>query len=144
MKVHEIMTKDLTSVESDIPIRELIFVLDNSRMPNVPIVDDEGKLVGIISEKDLIRAALPGYFEMLHSASFIPDMDQLARKLADIADEPISRYMRPDPLHVSHEDDVLQAADLILRQGVKNLPVVDGEMHLIGRVKRIDLLKHFV
>jgi CBS domain-containing protein len=144
MKVREIMTKDLTAVEPDIPIRELIFVLDSSRMPNVPIVDDEGRLVGLISEKDLIRAALPGYFEMLHSASFIPDMDQLARKLADIADEPISEYMRSEPLHVSGEDDVLQAADLILRQGLKNLPVVDSEMHLIGRVKRIDLLKHFV
>ena len=144
MKVREIMTKDLTAVEPDIPIRELIFVLDSSRMPNVPIVDDEGRLVGLISEKDLIRAALPGYFEMLHSASFIPDMDQLARELADIADEPISEYMRSEPLHVSGEDDVLQAADLILRQGLKNLPVVDSEMHLIGRVKRIDLLKHFV
>jgi CBS domain-containing protein len=144
MKVREIMTKDLTSVEPDIPIRELIFILDNSRMPNVPIVDDEGKLIGIISEKDVIRAALPGYFEMLHSASFIPDMNQLARKLAEIADDPISGYMRSSPLHVTEQDDVLQAADLIIRQGLKNLPVVDGEMHLIGRVKRIDLLKHFV
>jgi CBS-domain-containing membrane protein len=144
MKVREIMTKDLTSVESDIPVRELIFILDNARMPNIPIVDDEGKLVGIISEKDVIRAALPGYFEMLHSASFIPDMNQLARKLAEIANDPISGYMRDDPLHVTEQDDVLQAADLIIRQGLKNLPVVDAQMHLIGRVKRIDLLKHFV
>lgn len=144
MKVRDIMTKDLTSVEPDIPIRELIFILDNARMPNVPIVDEEGKLVGIISEKDLIRAALPGYFEMLHSASFIPDMNQLARKLAEIAEDPISGYMKSTPLHVTEQDDLLQAADLIIRQGLKNLPVVDGDMHLVGRVKRIDLLKHFV
>ena len=144
MKVRDIMTKDLTSVEPDIPIRELIFILDNARMPNVPIVDEEGKLVGIISEKDLIRAALPGYFEMLHSASFIPDMNQLARKLAEIAEDPISGYMKSTPLHVTEQDDLLQAADLIIRQGLKNLPVVDADMHLVGRVKRIDLLKHFV
>ena len=144
MKVRDIMTKDLTSVEPDIPIRELIFILDNARMPNVPIVDEEGKLVGIISEKDLIRAALPGYFEMLHSASFITDMNQLARKLAEIAEDPISGYMKSTPLHVTEQDDLLQAADLIIRQGLKNLPVVDADMHLVGRVKRIDLLKHFV
>ena len=67
MKVREIMTRDLTAVEKDIPVRELIFILNNAEMPNVPVVDEEGRLTGFISEKDLIRAALPGYFEMLHS-----------------------------------------------------------------------------
>lgn len=144
MKVREIMTKDLTAVEMDIPVRELIFILDNAEMPNVPVVDDEGRLIGFISEKDLIRAALPGYFEMLHSASFIPDMNQLASKLTQIADEPIERYVRTEVLSVTEEDDDLQAADLIIRKGVKNVPVVDGDGRLIGRVRRIDLLRHLL
>ena len=141
MKVREIMTRDLTSVEKDIPVRELIFVLDNAEMPNVPVVDDENRLIGFISEKDLIRAALPGYFEMLHSASFIPDMNQLAGKLEQIADEPIEKYMSENAMSVTEEDDDLRAADLIIRKGVKNLPVVDDAGHLIGRVRRIDLLR---
>ena len=144
MKVREIMTKDLTAVERDVPVRELIFILDNAEMPNVPVVDDEGVLIGFISEKDLIRAALPGYFEMLHSASFIPDMNQLASKLAEIADEPLEKYMRSDVLSVTEQDDDLRAADLIIRKGVKNVPVVDGEGRLVGRVRRIDLLRHFL
>jgi len=144
MKVREIMTRDLTAVERDVPVRELIFILDNAEMPNVPVVDDEGVLIGIISEKDLIRAALPGYFEMLHSASFIPDMNQLTSKLAEIANEPLKKYMRPDVLSVTEEDDDLRAADLIIRKGVKNVPVVDGMGRLVGRVRRIDLLRHFL
>ena len=144
MKVSEIMTRDLTSVESDIPVRELIFILDNAEMPNVPVVDDDGRLTGFISEKDLIRAALPGYFEMLHSASFIPDMNQLAKKLAQIADEPIERFVRTTVLSVTLDDDDLQAADLIIRKGVKNLPVVDDDGRLVGRVRRIDLLRHLL
>ncbi|MFC2099618.1 HPP family protein [Candidatus Bipolaricaulota bacterium] len=144
MKVREIMTKDLTSVEKDMPVRELIFVLDNAEMPNVPVVDEENRLIGFISEKDLIRAALPGYFEMLHSASFIPDMNQLARKLDQIADEPIEKYMNQKVLSVTEEDDDLRAADLIIRKGVKNLPVVDDAGRLIGRVRRIDLLRRLL
>ncbi len=144
MKVREIMTKDLTAVEKDIPVRELIFILNNADMPNVPVVDDEGRLTGFISEKDLIRAALPGYFEMLHSASFIPDMNQLARKLAQIADEPIERFVRSHAMAVTEDDDDLQAADLIIRKGVKNVPVVDADGRLVGRVRRIDLLRHFI
>lgn len=144
MKVREIMTKDLTAVEKDIAVRELIFILDKAEMPNVPVVDDEGALIGFISEKDLIRAALPGYFEMLHSASFIPDMNQLAGKLAQIAEEPIEKYMRSNVLSVTEEDDDLRAADLIIRKGVKNLPVINDEGRLVGRVRRIDLLRHFL
>ncbi len=144
MKVSEIMTKDLTAVEKDIPVRELIFILNNAEMPNVPVVDEDGILTGFISEKDLIRAALPGYFEMLHSTSFIPDMNQLSRKLTQIADEPIERFIRTAVMSVSEDDDDLQAADLIIRKGVKNVPVVDADGRLVGRVRRIDLLRHFL
>ena len=144
MKVREIMTRDLTAVEKDVPVRELIFILENAEMPNMPVVGDDGSLIGFISEKDLIRAALPGYFEMLHSASFIPDMNQLATKLLQIAEEPIEKYMRTDVHYVTEDDDDLRAADLVIRQGVKNLPVVDAEGRLVGRVRRIDLLRHFL
>ena len=144
MKVREIMTRDLTAVENDIPVRELIFLLYNAEMPNVPVVDDDGRLTGFISEKDLIRAALPGYFEMLHSASFIPDMNQLAKKLEQIADQPIEKFMRHDVVSVTEDDDDLRAADLIIRKGVKNLPVIDADHRLVGRVRRIDLLRRLL
>ncbi|MBN1858682.1 CBS domain-containing protein [Candidatus Bipolaricaulota bacterium] len=143
MKVHEIMTRDLTSVESDVTIRELIFILDNARMPNIPVVNDANQLIGIISEKDLIRAALPGYFDMLHSASFIPDLNQMAKRLGAIIDDPAEKHMQRSVLHVLADDDVLQAADLIIRKDISNIPVVDGEGQLVGRVKRIDLLKPY-
>jgi len=144
VKVRDIMTKDLTAVEKDIPVRELIFILNNAEMPNVPVVDEDGKLIGFISEKDLIRAALPGYFEMLHSTSFIPDMNQLSRKLTQIADEPIDKFIQTTVMSVTEDDDDLQAADLIIRKGVKNVPVVDADGRLVGRVRRIDLLRHFL
>ncbi len=144
MRVREIMTKDLTAVEKDIPVRELIFILNSADMPSMPIVDDAGVLIGVISEKDLIRAALPGYFEMLHTTSFIPDFNQLSKKLAQIAHDPIERYMRTDVITISEDDDDLQAADIIIRKNLKNLPVVDKEGRLVGVVRRIDLLRHLL
>ena len=108
MKVREIMTRDLTAEEKTIPVRELIFILSSALMSNMPIVDEEGKLIGVISEKDLIKAALPGYFEMLHSTSFIPDMNQLAKKLVQIADDSIEKYMERDFICVEEDDDDLQ------------------------------------
>jgi len=144
MKVRQIMTKDLTSVEKDTSVKELIFILKNSELANMPVVNEEGKLIGVISEKDLIKAALPGYFDMLHSTSFIPDMNQLAKKLTQIADDPIEKYLHQDVILVREDDDDLQAADLIIRKNVKNLPVVDEEGRLVGLVKRINLLQHLL
>ncbi|MGD9675744.1 MAG: HPP family protein [Candidatus Bipolaricaulia bacterium] len=144
MNVREIMTKDLTAVESDTSVRDLIFILENAEMPGMPVVDDDGRLTGFISEKDLIRAALPGYFELLHSASFLPDLNQVAKKLTKIADDPISKYMRKDVFSVREDEDDLRASDLILRKDVMSVPVVDAAGRLVGRVRRIDLLRHFL
>ncbi len=144
MKVRDIMTKDLTSCEKDVSVRELIFILDSAGIPNIPIVDEEEKVIGYISEKDLIKAALPGYFEMLHTASFIPDLNQISKKLAQIADDPVEKYMQHDAIVVTEDDDDLQAADIIIRKGTKSLPVVDSEGRLVGKVKRIDLLHHLL
>jgi len=144
MKVRDIMTKDLTSCEKDASIRELIFILDSSGVPNVAIVDEEDKVIGFISEKDIIRACLPGYFDMLHTASFIPDMNQISKKLEQISNDPVEKHMRRDLIKVSEDDDDLQAAEIIIRKNVKNLPVVDKEGRLVGQVTRIDLLRHLV
>jgi CBS domain-containing protein len=144
MKVREIMTKDLTSCEKDVSVRELIFILDSAGIPNIPIVDEEEKVIGYISEKDLIKAALPGYFEMLHTTSFIPDLNQISKKLAQIADDPVEKYMQHNAIVVTEDDDDLQAADIIIRKGTKSLPVVDSEGRLVGKVKRIDLLHHLL
>jgi CBS domain-containing protein len=108
------------------------------------IVDEEDKVIGFISEKDIIRACLPGYFDMLHTASFIPDMNQISKKLEQISDDPVEKHMRRDIIMVGEDDDDLQAAEIIIRKNVKNLPVVDREGHLVGQVRRIDLLRHLV
>jgi len=144
MKVRDIMTKDLTSCEKDVSIRELIFILDSAGVPNMPIVDEEDKVIGFISEKDIIRACLPGYFDMLHTASFIPDMNQISKKLEQISDDPVEKYMQRDMIVVTEDDDDLQAAEVIIRKNIKNLPVIDKYGRLVGQVKRIDLLRHLL
>jgi len=144
MKVREIMTKDLTSCEKDVSVRELIFILDSARIPNIPVVDGEDKVIGYISEKDIIKAGLPSYYEMLHTTSFIPDMNQLSKKIMQIADDPIEKYMQNDAIVITEYDDTLQVADLVIRRGVKSVPVVDSERGLVGKVRRIDLLRHLL
>jgi len=144
MKAREIMRRDLTSVELDTPIAEVIYLMEQAGLSSLPVLDEEGVLVGIISERDLIRAALPGYLEMLHSASFLPNLNQLSQRLKEMASEPVSKYMHPDVISVRPEDEDLQIADTLIRNELKQLPVVDGEGHLVCVIRRIDLLYRLV
>ncbi|MGB9757338.1 MAG: HPP family protein [Candidatus Bipolaricaulaceae bacterium] len=140
MKVRDFVRRDLSAVERDTPVIQVIKLLDNSGLSSLPVVDEEGKVVGVISERDLIRALIPAYVDMLHSASFLPSLDRLAKKLREIGNHPVERYMTKEVV-VAHLDDTdLHVADLMLRKGLKQLPVVDEKGHLIGLVRRIDLL----
>jgi len=142
VKVSELMIKDLTSVESEDSMRILVETLEASETSSVPVTDEDSRLVGIISERDVLSAAVPKYMEMLHSASFMPNVDQLTVGLNRIADDPVSKHMSSKAISVQRDADDLQAADLMLRNKLRLLPVVDEDGRLVGIVRRVDLFKH--
>jgi len=74
VKAREFMRRDLTSVDLDTTVSHVIYLLH---------------VVGVISERDLIRAALPGYVDMLQSVAFLPSLNQLSRRLREIGDKPV-------------------------------------------------------
>lgn len=138
MKVKEIMTKDLTAAEPTMTVRELIELFYRSGLSSVPVVNEEGRIVGIISERDIIEGALPGYFEVLYG---ITDMNHLSQKLREIENDRIEFYMTHEVITIEEDEDDLTAADLMIRKNVKSLPVVNKDGIFVGMLRRIDLLK---
>ncbi len=138
MKVKEIMTRDLTAAEPSMTVRELIELFHRSGLSSVPVVNEEGRILGIISERDIIEGALPGYFEVLYG---ITDMNHLSQKLREIEQDRIEFYMTPEVIKIEEDEDDLTAADLMIRKNVKSLPVVNKDGILVGMLRRIDLLK---
>ena len=67
MVIEELMDRDLTALTEDTSLAEAIEVLSIHRISSAPVVNLDGKVVGILSEKDIVRAALPGYFKTPHS-----------------------------------------------------------------------------
>ncbi|NOX44613.1 MAG: CBS domain-containing protein [Caldiserica bacterium] len=143
MKARDLMRRDLTSVEPDTLIYEVVYLMEQSGLSTLPVVDEEGRLVGIITEHDLIHAALPEYFDMLHSISFLPNLNQIQRRLKEMAFRPVSEYMK-EVISVHLDDEDLHIADLLIRKRLKQIPVVDGEGHLVGVIRRIDILSRLI
>ena len=140
MRVKDIMTRDLTAVRKNQSLKALIFLLEKSELSGVPVIDKKGTVVGFISERDVISAALPNYFEMLRTASYLPDINQLSRRLEEIKGDPVSKYMVEDVITVDEDEEDIHVADLIIRNELNRVPVVDKDGMLTGIVQRIDLL----
>jgi len=140
MRARDLMRRDLTSVDLDTTVAHVIYLLHQSGLSSLPVVDEEGRVVGVISERDLIRAVLPGYVDMLQSAAFLPSLDQLSRRLRGIGERRVAEFMVGDVVFARPDDTDLYLADLLIRKGLKQIPVLDEEKRLVGVVRRIDLL----
>ncbi len=141
MKVKHIMLRELAAIEVDTTIEEFIYIVRKSGLSSLPVVDEGDRILGIISERDVIGAVLPDYHETLQGTPFSPNPDELTRKLAELQQEPVQNYMTSSVTTVQESADDLYAASLMFDQNLKLLPVVNEEGRLAGLVRRIDLLK---
>jgi len=141
LRVSDIMTHDLMFVFENDTVEQVVDLLDMTRLSGVPVVDDELKVVGFISEDDIIRACLPSYFSLLQTAAFLPDTNLFIANLKKISHDPIARYATKPVFTVKPSDTLLFVADMIMRKGYKLIPVVDDDNTLIGIVGRLSVLR---
>lgn len=141
MIVEEIMIKDISAVYEDDSVERFVRISSNHQRSGMPVVDGDLRLVGFISENDIVNAVMPSYFGMLQSASFIPDTNQLKRKLREIRKEPIKKFMIQSITTVQENDTLLHAADLLIRHKFLSLPVVSSDGTLLGIVNRMQILR---
>ncbi len=144
--VRDIMDSDPVTVGEDAPVQEVIRTLRDHELPGVPVVNEGGRCVGIITERDLILADeegdlhLPHYIELFGGLIFIPQQlhrfeDRLNKAFASKAEDMMSR----DPVTVDPDTTIREAAHVIANQGHNRLPVVEHG-RLVGVVTRVDVL----
>lgn len=137
-QVRDVMTTDVAAVGEDTPYREIIDVLTSRHVSAVPVVDDFRRVLGVVSEADLLhKVELVG--EPHERRVFEGRRRRSARVKADAA---IARDLMTAPAVTTYADvPLVSAAKLMHREQVKRLPVVDDLGRLAGIVTRGDLLK---
>jgi CBS-domain-containing membrane protein len=85
LKIKEVMIPDLTSVSDDTTIKEAVKIMSQQRIVGLPVVDNEQNVIRIITESDVAKACLLGYYKELQNSSFIPDFDQFSKQAKKIA-----------------------------------------------------------
>jgi CBS domain-containing protein len=141
MQVKDVMTKDVVTVQPRTPLKDVAQVLVERRIAGVPVVDEDGTVVGVVSEGDILvkerdrngAGSLFGHFFDLD------DSDRAKHDARDAADA-----MTAPAVTIRPSRPLAEAASLMLDRGVNRLPVVDRNGRLVGIVTRADLVRAFV
>ncbi len=135
--VKDVMTTRVIWVRTDTPFRDLAGALRKHRVSAFPVLGDEDKVIGVVSEADMLaKEALdgePGLFSgILHRRD-----TEKARGIT------AGDLMTAAVVAVAPEDTVEHAAQLMYSRKVKRLPVIDEHGHLVGIISRADVLSVF-
>lgn len=135
MKVRDVMRTDLVLIKKDATYKEVAKTLYDHKISGAPVVDDNGKLVGIISEKDLFKVLYPYYKTFYATPQAYADLENRENKAQEVQDHPIGDYMSKEVVIISPDEPIMSAGATMLARHMHRLPVVeDGK--LIGMVSR--------
>jgi CBS domain-containing protein len=144
--VREIMDPDPATVRPDIPVEDIIRLLAETELPGLPVVDDEGRCVGIVTEADLVIADeqgdlhLPHYIQLFGGIVFLESLRHFEERLRKAFAATAADMMTPNPTSVGPDVDAAEAARIISESGHNRLPVVEDGGRLVGVVSRADVL----
>ncbi|MGW3652890.1 CBS domain-containing protein [Streptomyces sp. NPDC000878] len=122
--VGEVMTHEVVEARRDTSFKDVLRLLDRHRISGLPVVDEDDKVVGVISETDLIH--------------------RQAARSSQAHSVTAQELMSTPAITVHPEQRIADAARVMERHGVERLPVVDEEDRLIGIATRRDLLRVFL
>ena len=136
--VRDIMTTGVIAVRGDTSFKEMAAMLGSSRVSGFPVIDRAGKVLGVVSETDMLikeadRASHPEVFAGLRRS----------RDLRKAAGVTAAELMTSPPVTIGPEEPVQHAAFLMYDRAVERLPVVDEAGHLVGIVSRVDVISIF-
>jgi CBS domain-containing protein len=140
MKVSDVMTTAVVAVGSETPLRDVAALLTERRISGLPVVDD-GRVVGVVSEGDIL-AKVRGPEERHGLLGFL--LDDWATAELKLEARTVGAAMTSPAVTIGPNRPVSEAAATMMDEGVNRLPVVDAEGTLLGIVTRADLVRAFV
>ena len=143
MKVQDLMTSNVLTVRPDTPLKDAAALLAEHRISGLPVVDGERRVLGVLSEGDILfkegggRESKRGFLERMLAVP--PNGLELK-----IAARTTGEAMSAPALTIGPRRPVTEAASTMIEEGVNRLPVIDDEERLIGIITRADLVRAFV
>jgi CBS domain-containing protein len=142
MRVEDLMTTNVVAVRSSTKIKDAASLLAEHRISGLPVVDPDGRVLGVLSEGDILyketgAQGKRGFIDRLLSAPAVGSDLKLAART-------VGEAMSAPAVTIGPRRPVTEAATMMIEESVNRLPVIDREERLIGIITRADLVRAFV
>ena len=155
IQIKDAMEKNVIKFHADDKISDVAQQLRDNKISGAPIVDDNNKVIGIVSEGDIMRLlevhsprlnlVLPSPLDVIELPIRMKyELDEIAEDMNRAASVIIGEIMTKKVYTIKEEDDISDAAQFMDTHSVNRLPVVDDEGKLIGIITRGDLISAMV
>jgi CBS domain-containing protein len=145
--VAEIMTKDVVTVKRDTTVRQLAEIFEARRFGSLPVVDDNGDLIGIVTESDLVEQGrnlhIPTVISLFDWVIPLQGERSLERDLHRMTAQTVGELYTTEVKTVAPSEAVSSAADIMSANKLHSLPVTEGKK-LVGIVSRIDIIRNLL
>ena len=147
LKAQDIMTKEVITISPDTEIAQAAKMLLSNRINGLPVIDETGKLVGILCQSDLIiqqkNIPIPSLFTLLDGFIPLTPSKKLDKEVEKIAATKTADAMTANPVTVNPDTGIDEIAALMVEKNYHTLPVVDADK-LVGIVGKEDVLKTLI
>jgi CBS domain-containing protein len=144
LKVRDIMTTAVITAKPGTTVRELADILAKNKISGVPVVDDRGRLLGMVSEADIILQDadlhFPYYVQFLESVIYLQSVHKFEERFRKAFGSKVSQIMTEDVASVSPDETVRDVATLMADRNVNRIPVTENG-GLVGIVTRGDIVR---
>ncbi|OIP96296.1 hypothetical protein AUK40_05130 [Candidatus Wirthbacteria bacterium CG2_30_54_11] len=141
MIVSSIMNRTVQSVRPETSVHDIIDLIVQHGFSGVPVVDAQGILVGIVSEKDILRRLFPSYGEFMEDPVSGMQWDLTGMKKGEVEGLLAREVMTTTLVTVEEKTETIKACALMTARRVRRLPVVDQSGRLTGIVSQGDVFR---
>jgi CBS-domain-containing membrane protein len=143
----DVMTRDVKTVKKETTIRELAELFNLHRISSAPVVDDNGEMIGIVTETDLIEQDknlhIPTVISLFDWVIYLESDKKFEKELKKMTGQTVGEIYTEEFVKVTPATPVSDVADILSSRKMNAIPVLDGN-RIVGIVARIDLIRTMI
>lgn len=144
----DVMSEKVISVQKETSIEELSKILLENKISGVPVLDDDGALVGIATEGDLIvkdaDLHFPRHFNLLGSIIYLESLEKFQKNLRKYLGTRVEDIMTVKVVSAKEDTRINEIANMMIRKKINRIPIVDDENKVIGIITRADIVESMI
>ena len=138
MLVREVMSTGVLTVRGSEAVREVVTRMISRHCGAIPVVDDEGTLIGLVAVRDVLIPLYPNYGDYIHDSVVSRDFVKMESAYVQVLERRVDEIMTLNPQTVSPDDPILKAASFMGLKNFRRIPVV-AEGRLVGMLSIGDI-----